>query len=82
LYGLAKQNNLDLAFAFGNEIAGSKTAPGFTNFQMVVTGLFEGWTNFLRGLERGNYLVNVDFVNFQYDSKRHQLKINGKVFSQ
>mgnify|MGYP001566694955 CR=1 FL=1 len=82
LNGLAKQNNLDLAFSFGEAIKGTSQSPGATNFKMVVTGPLSGWINFLRGLEQGNYLVRIDSIDINYDGKANQLKIHGKVFSQ
>ncbi len=82
LNSLAKQNNLQLAFAFGSQSEGDQTSPGYISFNIVVAGLLSNWSKFLDDLENSNYLISLDSIRIVSDDKGYQLNINGKVFSQ
>ncbi len=79
---LAKQNNLQLAFAFGSQKESEEAIPGYISFNIVVAGLLPNWLKFLDALENSNYLISLDSIHIVSNNKEYQLNINGKVFSQ
>ena len=79
---LAKKNNVDIGFSFGEEIAGSETNPGYLSFSMTADASFINWLNFINNIERSRYIVSFDSFNLVGDEKKFKSIINGKVFSQ
>lgn len=82
LSSLAKQYNLEMAFAFGSEMAGSETTPGYINFNLVLGGAKNDWIAFLKALEKSRYLIEFDAFSITGSDKDYKLSINGKAFSQ
>lgn len=82
LNGLAKQNNLQLAFAFGSQKEGDQGSPGYINFNLIIAGALTNWLKFFDDLGKSQYLTSFENIRVLSNGKEHQLNINGKVFSQ
>ncbi len=82
IQGLARINKVDPSFNFGEEVAGSETAPGQIAFSIIVKGGFNNLVNFIKALEQSRYLIRFDVYNLTVEDQNYQAMINGKVFSQ
>lgn len=76
--GLAKLNQLDLIFTFGEETAATEAAPGQISFNLNIKGQRDNLFKFLRSLEKSRYLIEFNNFNLSGDSAL----IYGKVFTQ
>ena len=83
LNDLAKINKIELGFSFGNEILGTPSEPGATNFNLTVSGNYNNIFNFLRSAEKSRYVIGWESVDLTRDpqSQRFSALISGKVFS-
>lgn len=82
LNALAKKNDVDLGFSFGQELAGTDTVPGHISFTITASASFNNWLKFVEALENSRYMVSFDSFNLAGTEDKFQSVINAKVFSQ
>lgn len=80
LEGIAKKNNLEFGFTFGEEKLATSIEPGYIAFRVTVTGGYAGLTAFLRSLETGRYFIDAATVDSVKKGDGFSSIINGKVF--
>lgn len=80
LEGLAKKNNLNFGFTYGEEKLSTDKEPGYIAFRISVTGGYAGLTNFLKSLEIERYFIDISTVDASKKGDDFSAIINGKVF--
>ena len=79
----ARLYGIDFSFAFGESVTGSTTTAGMIAYTASGKGDALKWLDFLRALESGSPLANVEKALFSSaDGKEYEVKINGNIFSQ
>lgn len=81
---LSKESNVELGFAFGNEIAATQNEPGATIFNLTLSGNYGNIINFLKSLEKSRYFISLETIDLAKtpQTQKFSALISGKVFSQ
>lgn len=81
---LAKTNKIELGFSFGNETATTDSEPGFTAFNLTLSGSYDNLVKFLKALEKNRFSISFDSLDVTQDpqNQRFSALISGKIFSQ
>jgi len=84
LNGFAKTNKVEIGFSFGNETAPTDSQPGFTAFNLTLSGSYDNLVKFLKALEESKFFVGINSLDVTRDSQSQKFSalISGKVFSQ
>ncbi len=77
---MARKNNLEFGFTFGQETIGSGDQPGKIDFKVLVTGPYESVSNFIKGVEGGRYFIDIVNVDLTKKGQGYSATISGKVF--
>ncbi|MDO8442707.1 MAG: hypothetical protein Q7S81_00350 [bacterium] len=80
LEGIARKNNLEFNFNFGEEKLSSGTNPGQISFRAIVNGSYDGVSDFLKGVETSKYFIDPSSVDLVKKGAGFSATINGKVF--
>lgn len=80
LENIARKNNLEFNFTFGEEKVSSGNDPGQISFRAVVNGGYEGISEFLKGIESSRYFIDPSSVDLVKRGLVFSATINGKVF--
>lgn len=80
LENIARKNNLEFSFSFGEEKLASGKDPGQIAFRAIVTGSYEGILEFLKGIEIGRYFIDSSSIDLVKKGSNFSATINGKVF--
>ena len=78
---LAKKNNMNLDFSYGQEISADKDEPGYISFIITANATFPNWLNFIKAMETMPYFISLESFNLVADEDEYRSIINGKVFS-
>lgn len=80
LEGIARKNNLEFSFTFGEEKVSSGKEPGQISFRAIVNGNYNDISNFLKGVESSRYFIDPSSVDLAKKGAIFTATINGKVF--
>ncbi len=80
LENIARKNNLEFSFNFGEEKVSSGNDPGQISFRAIVNGGYEGISEFLKGIESSRYFIDPSSVDLVKRGLVFTATINGKVF--
>ena len=80
LENIARKNNLEFNFNFGEEKVSSGSDPGQISFRAIVNGGYEGISEFLKGIESSRYFIDPSSVDLVKRGSVFSATINGKVF--
>lgn len=80
LEGIARKNNLEFNFNFGEEKLSSGKDPGQISFRAIVNGSYDGIYQFLKGMESSRYFIDPSNVDLSKKGETFSATINGKVF--
>ena len=80
LKNIAKKNNLEFNFSFGEESNSSIKDPGQISFRAIVTGSYENISSFLNSIETSRYFIDPSNVDLVKKSSGFSATVNGKVF--
>jgi len=78
---IGKQNNLDVNITLGQGAADGEKGFWQTNFKITGSGTLENFLKFIKTLESGQYLVNLESIDFGKEGDNFKALLNGKVFS-
>ncbi len=75
-------NQVDADLTFGAQEPGTDTVPGHISFNMSATaGSLESFIGFLKGIEASPYLVAINSIQLNQDSKTSKASLAGQVYS-
>lgn len=80
LESIARKNNLEFSFSFGEEKLSSGKEPGQISFRLIVGGNYEDISDFLGGIETSRYFIDPTSVDLVKKGSGFSATINGKVF--
>jgi len=80
LENIARKNNLEFNFSFGEEKLSSGKEPGQISFRAIVTGSYDGVYEFLNGVETSKYFIDSSSIDMVKKGSNFSTTINGKVF--
>jgi len=79
---IAKQTQVDINSSLGGEeVSEKKSALRRTNFSITGRGSFENFINFLKFLETGQYIINLQTLDFARQDDNFKISLTGQVFS-
>ncbi|OGY64345.1 MAG: hypothetical protein A3I24_01130 [Candidatus Harrisonbacteria bacterium RIFCSPLOWO2_02_FULL_41_13b] len=84
LNGFAKANKVEIGFSFGSETAPAENQPGFTAFNLTLSGSYDNLVKFLKAIEGSQFFVGINSLDVTKDpqSQKFSALISGKIFSQ
>ena len=77
---IARKNNLEFGFTFGEEKLSSGTQPGQIAFRISATGSYVDVSNFIKSIETSRYFIDIINVDLTKKGSVYSALINGKVF--
>lgn len=80
LENIARKNNLEFSFSFGEEKLSFGKEPGQISFMAIVNGSYEGISEFLKGIESSRYFIDSSSIDLVKKGSSFSATINGKVF--
>jgi len=80
LENIARKNNLEFSFSFGEEKLSSGKDPGQISFRAIVNGSYKGISDFLNSIETSRYFIDPSSVDMVKRGSSFSATINGKVF--
>ena len=80
LENIARKNNLEFGFSFGEEKLSSGKNPGQISFRAAVNGSYKGISDFLNSIETGRYFIDPSSVDLVKKGSGFSATLNGKVF--
>ncbi len=79
---LAKQYEIDLGFAFGNETPSTESQPGVIRFTLSLGGSMNGMLDFLKAFEAHKYYLNLSSVDLsKKEGGRFSLVTGGEIYT-
>ena len=80
LENIARKNNLEFSFSFGEEKLSSGKEPGQISFRLIINGSYENIYNFLSDIETSRYFIDPSSVDLVRKDSVFSATFNGKVF--
>lgn len=80
LESIARKNNVEFNFNFGEEKESSGKDPGRVSFRATVAGSYENILNFLKGIESSKYFIDSSSIDLVKKGSIFSATVNGKVF--
>ncbi len=80
LEGIARKNNLEFNFTFGEEKLSTGKDPGQISFRVIVNGSYDSISEFLDGIETSRYFIDPSNIDLAKKGSGFSATINGKVF--
>ncbi|MEK9170212.1 MAG: hypothetical protein AAB674_01025 [Patescibacteria group bacterium] len=82
LENFAKNRKMDFGFAFESEISGTENSPGMNNFTMTSGGSYSDFIELMKFMERGKYVIGINYSELKEKGDKYEILIKGKIFSQ
>lgn len=78
---VAEEQGIEVNFSFGQQTPPTETVPGFTVFQMTVSGEESRFVPFLRGIESHEHFISFDSIDLTENGDKFSANLGGRVFS-
>ncbi|MDO8602145.1 MAG: hypothetical protein Q7R62_03445 [bacterium] len=79
---IAKANNVELGFAFGNETPSTESQPGSIRFTISLGGGLDDLLDFMKAFEAHPYFINFSSVDLsKKEGSRFALGTTGEIFT-
>lgn len=80
LESIARKNNLEFNFNYGEEKVSSSKDPGQIFFRVIINGEYDSIAQFLKDMETSRYFIDPSSVDILKKNVGYSATINGRVF--
>jgi len=80
LESIARKNNLEFNFNYGEDKASSNKEPGQISFRAIINGEYDNIAQFLKDAETSRYFIDPSSVDILKKNTGYSATVNGRVF--